>query len=540
MRLSGMPGPQAPLVFLLLTAGALFATGNLRLGPAGDRDGHDHGAGAEAGQDGHDREEEAACGEGSCGGDEARASARCEHGLATVDCDDCRFELGVVRVDPEVGEALLGRGSVERRSLPLELALTGRVAPDRSRVVAVPAPVSGRILEARVDLGRELRAGDPMFVLHSGEIARARADLLDARTRAEVAERERSRQVRIAESLAALLTALPAEIDRPLGGAGAEEPGTIPDAPAGEWKSRLVTAAAELRAARARHARELALSEKGISSRAEHEEAHRAWEAARAGYAALVEEVLLTADVDRLRAGNEALRARAAVRAAEQRLSVYGLGESELGSPPGGGGEDFALLVIRAPRAGTVTSLTASAGLMAKEGLALATVTDQSRLWVWCDLYERDLGPVQSAQASGGAVRARVRVAAFPGEVFEGALDLLGSEVDEGTRTLRARVVVDNPGGLLRPGMFARVTLSLPGAEVGLVVPRSAVLEDAGRAFVFVHFRDDLWVRRDVSVLGEAGEFVAVEGDLAEGATVATEGAFMLKGDVLREKMGAG
>jgi cobalt-zinc-cadmium efflux system membrane fusion protein len=168
------------------------------------------------------------------------------------------------------------------------------------------------------------------------------------------------------------------------------------------------------------------------------------------------------------------------------------------------------------------------------------TVADLSALWVWCDLYEGDLQAVHDAYSGGEAVPARVTVASFPDEVFEGELDLIGSEVDPHTRTLRARVRVENRDGRLRPGMFARVALFLPGDEECLVVPRSAVLRDEQEQFVFQHWRDGLWVRRDVTVRREIGDFAAIEGELPAGAVIATGGAFTLKGDVLREKMGAG
>ncbi len=88
--------------------------------------------------------------------------------------------------------------------------------------------------------------------------------------------------------------------------------------------------------------------------------------------------------------------------------------------------------------------------------------------------------------------------------------------------------------------MFAAVRLYLPGASEGLTVPRAAVLSDEGRTFVFVRHHGEYWVRRPLATGRRWADLVEVKGGLAGGETVAGDGAFLLKSDVLRSKMGAG
>jgi cobalt-zinc-cadmium efflux system membrane fusion protein len=133
-----------------------------------------------------------------------------------------------------------------------------------------------------------------------------------------------------------------------------------------------------------------------------------------------------------------------------------------------------------------------------------------------------------------------VTVLACPGRVFRGRLEKVGGTLDEATRTNRARVVVGNPEGLLRPGMFARSRLFLPGNGRAPAVPAEAVLEDAGRAFVFVASRPPFFLRRPVETGRSWDGWVEIRGGVAPGRTVVTRGAFLLKSDVLRAKMGAG
>ena len=82
-------------------------------------------------------------------------------------------------------------------------------------------------------------------------------------------------------------------------------------------------------------------------------------------------------------------------------------------------------------------------------------------------------------------------------------------------------------------------TILIPSTVSGLVLPTSAMLSDAGEQFVFLHWKDQFWVRRNVHVLATYTDKVVVDG-INPGDMIATQGAFLLKSDVLREKMGAG
>jgi cobalt-zinc-cadmium efflux system membrane fusion protein len=73
-----------------------------------------------------------------------------------------------------------------------------------------------------------------------------------------------------------------------------------------------------------------------------------------------------------------------------------------------------------------------------------------------------------------------------------------------------------------------------------VLVPRDAVLEDEGRSFAFVHVEGPFWARRPVRVGSSRGDRVEVVDGLAPGDRIVTSGAFLLKSDVLRSKMGAG
>jgi cobalt-zinc-cadmium efflux system membrane fusion protein len=155
-------------------------------------------------------------------------------------------------------------------------------------------------------------------------------------------------------------------------------------------------------------------------------------------------------------------------------------------------------------------------------------------------VYERDLVALYERMALDQPTTADIRVSAFPNEVFRGIVDMIGNEVNRETRTVKVRVVAQNPAAKLKPGMFADVRIGLSQNQSVIRIPETAVMSDSADRFVFEHLKDDLWIRRDI-VPGETKDgLVTVLSGLEPGITIATRGAFMLKSEVLKEKMGAG
>ncbi len=231
----------------------------------------------------------------------------------------------------------------------------------------------------------------------------------------------------------------------------------------------------------------------------------------------------------------EHARARARVRSAEGTLRSLGLSADEIAALHDA--DDAGLLVVRSPLDGVVVDRHAAAGARVEPGDPLVVVADTRRMWIQADLHESDVAAVTAA---GEHLDAEAEVAAWPGRRFRGTVDRVTGTLDPVTRTARARVVVANPDGLLRAGMFARVYLVVPTGGTAIAVPSEAVLEDEGRTFAFVRATGDYWIRRPITVGGRAGDEVAVLAGLAPGDEIVTRGAFLLKSDVLRSKMGAG
>ncbi|MEW6758124.1 MAG: efflux RND transporter periplasmic adaptor subunit [Acidobacteriota bacterium] len=229
--------------------------------------------------------------------------------------------------------------------------------------------------------------------------------------------------------------------------------------------------------------------------------------------------------------------AEAEHRAAAGALASMGLTERDLATLAKAP-EVSGLMPVRAPFSGIVLERSLSLGALVQPGDRALLLADTSRMWVLTTLYENEFAALLAAPP-GRPAEAEVTLAAFPGRVFKGRVERVGGTMDEATRTAAARVVVDNPDNLLRAGMFARVRLRL---EIGggLALPEEAVLEDEGRSFAFVHLEGPYYIRRPVTSGKKEGGWVEILAGISPGQTVVSKGAFLLKSDVLRSKMGAG
>lgn len=233
---------------------------------------------------------------------------------------------------------------------------------------------------------------------------------------------------------------------------------------------------------------------------------------------------------------------RTDLKASEQTLHVLGLTEQDLNSTnEPSHGPAVGRLPVRAPIAGTIVEKHAVAGEMVEPGRDLMLLSDLSSVWVWANVQSRDLAALLAAEKRG-PVPVEVTVSAYPDRPFEGALDYVGATMNEQTRTVKVRATVANPDLALRPGMFCEVSISTGNgqAEEVLAAPRAAVMSDEGKSFVFKHWKDDFFVRQDIRKGREFFGMVEIREGLKAGDTIVAEGAFLLKSDVLREKMGAG
>jgi RND family efflux transporter MFP subunit len=180
-------------------------------------------------------------------------------------------------------------------------------------------------------------------------------------------------------------------------------------------------------------------------------------------------------------------------------------------------------IAVPAPAAGVVVAKSAVEGAMARPGEVLFRVADLSTVWVEARVYESDLADV----AAGAA--AEVRAPFGGGTDYRATVREILPEVEADTRTAGARLVLDNPGGRLRPGMYVEVLIPVSLSKDAVQIPESAVLRSGERDTVFVARDDGAFEPRDVTLGGRTGDgrYVVTRG-LSGGERVVISGQFLL------------
>lgn len=176
---------------------------------------------------------------------------------------------------------------------------------------------------------------------------------------------------------------------------------------------------------------------------------------------------------------------------------------------------------LRAPIDGWVVRRGAYAGQYVQPGTELFQLVDLSTVWLLVDVHQDDLPRVAVGQ------RARLTLAARPGETFVGRVDHLYPALDPEARTLRARVALRNPGLALRPGMVGDVVLEGAAAD-GLSVPSEAVVDTGDRRYVFVARGAGRFEPRQVRTGVRADDRVQVLEGLTAGEQVVTTAGFLV------------
>lgn len=139
----------------------------------------------------------------------------------------------------------------------------------------------------------------------------------------------------------------------------------------------------------------------------------------------------------------------------------------------------LARMRIMAPFDGVAGIRSVNLGDYVKDGADLVNVEDLSQVWVDFRLPERFIARVKPGQAVD------VSLDAMPGQRFTGKIDALDSLIDADGRSLLVRARLDNPGGLLKAGLFARTRIVFARRENALVVPEEALVPQGGTQYLF-------------------------------------------------------
>ena len=220
-------------------------------------------------------------------------------------------------------------------------------------------------------------------------------------------------------------------------------------------------------------------------------------------------------------AGSEASTgAESLLAASRDRLRLWGVTESQIRALEKTRRPDLAI-AFSSPVSGTVLQKNVFAGQYVQEGAELYLLADLSQVWLQAQVYESDLASLRVGQPATATVNA------YPGQSFVGRIAFIEPVLDPQTRTARARIVLANPRGELKPGMFADARLQIPLGR-RLSVPRTALIDTGARKVVYVETAPGTFAARDVRVGSSARDRVEILGGLSEGEKVVSTANFFL------------
>lgn len=195
---------------------------------------------------------------------------------------------------------------------------------------------------------------------------------------------------------------------------------------------------------------------------------------------------------------------------------------------------------LDAPMAGTIARVNVATGQPVEPGDTLVEIYDLSVLEAVASV------PAHRAGALRKGMKAEIRVTGFPDQVFEAELNHLGADADAEAGTVEAAFHLENPEGVLRPGLRAEFSIILSEREGVMSVPRSALQGEGGNRFVFIKDYDlpHAFVRTPVTLGEQNDQVVEITEGLLPGDEVVVKGAYSLafagKGSVsLKEALDA-
>ena len=448
-------------------------------------------------------------------------------------------------------------------TLATRLSLPGKVTLNEDRVAHIVLRAPGIVREVLKTVGDTVHAGEVMAWIESAELGDAKVDFLAKWAEVGCCTIDLTRAREVHDNTLALLQTLKSA-------PSLEKLREMNGIAMGDNRSALVSAYAEFVFAQAAYEREQSLLKKKVSSETDHQEAEAAYRKADAEYAAARDSIEFKVQRDLLEAKRAQQVREMELRGAERRLYVFGLTaediadlrllaqgqaysadtEAKCNDPDckgcaehrvksqdtvdaalSKGDERLAWYPLCAPFDGAVIEKHLTLGEKHGDDSDIFTIADLSSVWVDISVYQKDLSRVKTGQ--------RVHISAGEGAPgAQGAISFVAPLVDEKTRTALARVVLPNPQGEWRPGLFVTAELSVDQEDAPVVIPKTAVQRVGGNTVVFMEADDGL-IPVPVALGRSNPTHVEICSGLRSGERYVARGAFELKAKIVTSGLGA-
>jgi membrane fusion protein, heavy metal efflux system len=222
-------------------------------------------------------------------------------------------------------------------------------------------------------------------------------------------------------------------------------------------------------------------------------------------------------------AQNDLRSAEIALEAARNRLRILGLTDEAITAFQEKGIINREV-TIYAPIAGTVVQRKIGPGQYVNAGASdpVFVIGDLSTVWLTAFVRETESSNVAVGQEISFSVLA------FPGRDITARINYVSAAIDPSTRRLLVRATVDNPGGSLKPEMFANVTIYSAGDHPAVGVPKQALIYEGDQVRVWVAHQDKTIELRQIKTGLANGDLVEVKGNLKPGEQIVTKGSLFI------------
>ena len=208
------------------------------------------------------------------------------------------------------------------------------------------------------------------------------------------------------------------------------------------------------------------------------------------------------------------------LQAAAERLRRYDIPEAEIAQLDKNGTVSHEI-GVESPASGYIIERNAMPNAYVQPETKLYTIADLSTVWIYANVPQADVGRLKPGD------RGQVSVDAYPGRNFSGRIDQILPDVDATTRTVRVRLVMSNPGILLKPGMYVNVDIAAPLGRQ-LVIPTSGVLQAGTRQIAFIDHGQGSLEPREIETGTRLDDSVVVLKGLKAGDRIVSSANFLL------------
>ena len=443
-------------------------------------------------------------------------------------------DVSTEAVDPASSDTLtLPSGKVEAahfetvpvQTQPLQHVHTvpGRIRYDESKHVDVKAPMDGILSELLVFPGQQVESGRLLAVLRSAEIGQARAEILKRQQQREIAMQVLQRETSLSKNLEMLTSMLDA-------GKSIETiEASFNDRALGSYRQEILSTYSKMQLASELLAKIQPLANLGSVAERVLRERESERQVSETTFRTARDQATFTAGQSKLKAEGELAESDRQLNLAWQSVeSLTGYKEDRehvnLSSQ-----EALSRLEIRAPMAGTVESRGFAMNERVTRGNSLIVLADTHSLYVAASIRDSDW----SAVTLQPGTLLSVVVPALKDRVFEASIRYVGREVQSETNSIPLVAAIQNSEGLLRPGMFVRVAVPIGPPRQALSVKPESLIQHENQQFVFIELSGGSFKRVDVSTGQVSEEWIEVTQGLSQGQLVVTNGAFLLKSELL-------